>query len=314
MLKVRRTALKPVKSRIVVISSMARTGTTFLFHTLQEHPFAYIPFREVDGSLYKETGYFTVNYGRGTDWYLSMFDGMRPDQVGFDISTLYITDRGSIERIRSFARDIKIIMCLRDPAECALSSYANFSFWTGDAAPFEEFIESFSNPTGDGVVYHASAWKDVIDIVEEYRRVFGDDLLLYSFDLFRTDPLYVVQCIESFAGLPSYFNEDNFNNIPINASRRGRNKILTHLITFDPLVRILKVLIPHRLQVSMHGSFLKWCARKEGPARPSYDPKQARIAQERLSKQREYVRNLFESEAMRLGSGRPFTHRKAQTM
>jgi hypothetical protein len=298
--------LTPDKSGIAIIASMARTGTTFLFHTLQQHPSAYVPVREVAGSLYKETGYFTVNYGRGPDWYLALFQGMRPDQIGFDISTNYITDQTSISRIKTFCRGVKVIMCLRDPAECALSSYANFFFWTGDAPPFEEFLESFSQALGDGIVHHEAAWKNVAEIVEEYRRAFEDNLLLYSFNLFKRNPLHVVQCIETFVGLPSYFREDNFDNTPINTSSRGRNTILTRLITLNPLVGILKGAIPYRFQVSLHRSFLKWCARKERPVPTNYNSEQARVARKRLAKEREYVQDLFATAQMQLGSGRPF--------
>lgn len=102
---------------LLVVAGMPRAGTTFLYHYLQQHPSIYLAFR-------KEIDYFNAHYHfKGRDWFASLFRGIKPGQIAGDLSPACWNDPQAPEWIREFNPDTKVILCLRDPAEFAVSLF-----------------------------------------------------------------------------------------------------------------------------------------------------------------------------------------------
>ena len=200
-----------MKEKIIIIGGMPRSGTTFLYHNIQKHPAIYVPYR-------KELEFFNYYYDKGYDWYLDHFKDMKPGQVGFDIGPKYFLDAAVVDRIKKFNPDIKVILGIRNPVEFALSWYAQYSTFNLQMPPFEEFIKSYSLKRLDKVL-QVHLDNDLIPrMIEEYRSAFGENLLMFNYNLFKKSPLAILQTIENFAGVDPYFNEDNFDNVVINGS------------------------------------------------------------------------------------------------
>ena len=94
----------------VIIAGMPRGGATSLYHILNRHPALFVPYR-------KETAYFSYNYYKGERWYRGLFREMPPACFGLDVSPQYFMDPRSIERVKAFAPDTKVILAIRDPVD-----------------------------------------------------------------------------------------------------------------------------------------------------------------------------------------------------
>lgn len=92
-------------------------GTTSFYDYLCLHP-------QVRPALYKELRYFGLNprHDRGFPWYLSHF----PQEAGCvfgEATPGYLSAPLAPVRVRAAMPDVKLIVCLRDPAARALSNY-----------------------------------------------------------------------------------------------------------------------------------------------------------------------------------------------
>lgn len=89
-------------------------GTTALHRLLSHHPGLAMPRK-------KELHYFSYNYDRGIEWYLSQWpldSGLRGE-----ITPYYIFHPYAPIRLKSLYPDIKLLILLRDPLERTLSQY-----------------------------------------------------------------------------------------------------------------------------------------------------------------------------------------------
>lgn len=298
-------ASKPeaLKEKIVVVAGMPRSGTTFLYHQLDRHPSIFVPF-------IKETDYFSVNYDLGSRWYLGLFQEMLAQQLGFDISPSYFVVPSVVDRIMKFNSKMRVVLAIRDPAEFACSLYCQLRNATWRMPPFEEFIELHVGKLGPSPVRLELRKNTVRGKLEEFRKVFGDNLLFYTYDRFRKRPLSVLQAIESFVGVPRYFTEETFENVVINAADRKNVKLLGYLMSQlkrrGRLAFITNASIRETLRSVRKASDLM--SNKDSPDSRigRYPPECMRIAAEVFADQRAAIEELFSGADMQLGSGTPF--------
>lgn len=93
-----------------------RCGTTSLYRYLSKHP-------EVHPGLVKEIQFFTLNYGKGVDWYRSQFPAQRAGGRSFDASPYYLFHPKAPERASGLLPEAKLIALLRNPVDRAFSHY-----------------------------------------------------------------------------------------------------------------------------------------------------------------------------------------------
>ena len=110
-----------------IISGAVASGTSFLSHSIKDHPQIYLPkiMRPECGFFYK-----SWEYKKGLDYYRRRWfsDAMDEIAVG-ERSSLYLHGvfNNVAQRIRNSYPDIKLIFCLRNPTERA---FANYRFTT----------------------------------------------------------------------------------------------------------------------------------------------------------------------------------------
>lgn len=93
-----------------------RCGTTSLYRYLSEHP-------DVHPALVKEIQYFTLNHGKGEDWYRSNFPPAHEGSQSFDASPYYLFHPAAAERAAALLPDAKSIVLLRNPVDRAFSHF-----------------------------------------------------------------------------------------------------------------------------------------------------------------------------------------------
>ena len=98
-----------------VIVGAAKAATTWLQHSLQQHPGIFMP----DPELH----FFSREYDRGLDWYTQFFEAAEPDQLIGEKSNSYLDEPHAMPRLHEFAPNAKIIVQLRNPIERAYSDY-----------------------------------------------------------------------------------------------------------------------------------------------------------------------------------------------
>jgi len=119
-----------------VIIGAAKSATTWLQTQLQSDPDVYMP----DPELH----YFSREYHRGQDWYLSHFD----DEISVgktvgEKSNSYLYAPGAADRLHRDLPQVKLIAQLRNPVERAYSSYCML-FRRGEVGAD---IDAYLNPS-----------------------------------------------------------------------------------------------------------------------------------------------------------------------
>ncbi|WP_297845226.1 sulfotransferase [uncultured Roseibium sp.] len=98
-----------------LIFGAAKSATTWLQRSLERSPTISMPSPELH--------YFSDEYHRGADWYLSQFDFSKPDAIVGEKSNTYLTQPEAAERIRRDLPDVRLIVQMREPSARAYSDY-----------------------------------------------------------------------------------------------------------------------------------------------------------------------------------------------
>lgn len=120
-----------------------RSGTSWLYNCLIEHPDVYMPRKEVH--------FFDDKYDRGVEWYFSLFGACTDGQLCGEITPDYMFDKGALEKLSASCGTSKLIIILREPLSRAYSafslfrSHGQFNDWSfQEAIDKEPFILSQS--------------------------------------------------------------------------------------------------------------------------------------------------------------------------
>ncbi len=276
---------------------MPRGGTTFLYFQLQKHPNVFAPLR-------KETNYFSVLFDRGIEWYQSLFEGAGKDQVGMDASPVYFMDKKSIERIKTFNPDVRIILGVRAPAQWSLSFYKQVKSHSYINSSFPEFLQNHDWNVSEKILPFSIAGNLVSETIEQYKAAFGDNLLMYDYDFFNKEPLVVLNAIEKFLEIDSYFNEKNFQNIIINSSQRTNIKWLTHLLKNEKIIEFVSSLLPRKVIHFVRNRVMKMTNPVNTPVYDETKNENLMHAKKILFSQDDYVKELFKNAGIVSGSGK----------
>lgn len=98
-----------------LIIGAAKSATTWLQTQLQSDPAVYMP----DPELH----YFSREYSRGEDWYLSQFDAQANGRIVGEKSNSYLYEPEAAARVHRHLPHAKLIVQLRNPVERAYSDY-----------------------------------------------------------------------------------------------------------------------------------------------------------------------------------------------
>lgn len=128
------------------LAGCQKTASTWLYHCFLEHPDIFVPDKDA-------TGFFTIHYHKGWDWYQTWFDKYQGQAAVGDTTPSYYRFGPARERIAAFAPGAKHIITVRNPIDRAFSHYwhekkkrtINWSFEdcvTNNVDIFESWIAS----------------------------------------------------------------------------------------------------------------------------------------------------------------------------
>jgi Sulfotransferase domain len=288
---------------LFVVPGMPRAGTTFLYHNLQKHPQIFLPFR-------KEIDYFNEIYHyRGEGWYNSLYRGIRPGQIAGDLSPACWFEPRTIDYIKEYSPDVKVILSLRDPAENAYSLYIQKLTSNYDMpGTFEEFLEhgysSVMTKGGKGVQFVFTS-QDYIEKIENYKKAFGKNLLIYDFRFFRKNNLAALKLIEDFLGLDKWFSDENFDPLRINESYRKNIKIINWLFMQEWLRDYVEKYVPRLTAMKIRGFIDRVSVKtsRQDNTRQTHQPENIEIAKKHLQEACNYYEELFRKSPAFLGDG-----------
>jgi len=118
-----------------IIAGAPKCGTTALWSYFKEHPAVFMTnpikeprfFSDAKGELEKGTSgagpIRSGTFGKGINWYKSLFNSCGEGQVCGEASTQYFSDVNSPNLIKSIVPDVKLIFLLRHPVERVYSHY-----------------------------------------------------------------------------------------------------------------------------------------------------------------------------------------------
>lgn len=182
-----------------VIAGVPRSGTTTLAAQLRLLPQIYLPAR-------KELHYFTINRGKGLNWYAEHFAAASPRQLCGESTPTYLLHADAVRRMADTLPDAKVIILLRDPVARAYSHF-RLNQWKGierldfDGALAAEPRRLERDPTGASFAYAGSG-----DYVRMLRVLFAhyprDQVHVMFFDDLVAHPGLAIERVCRFLGLP----------------------------------------------------------------------------------------------------------------
>ncbi len=194
-----------------LIIGAGKSGTSSLFHYLEEHPQVYVPgAKELNFySLCGNTNYSEAEIRRTwpdavTDQahYLQLFARAGSHQVTGEASPMYLYWPGTAERIRADIPNARLIAILRQPSKRLWSRWLHLA--RENRTPTERFEDCLDR---------TSIWWRRPDLITEgfygknleaYYRCFDrEQLLVLEFDQFRKHPQQTMQQVFNHLGIPA---------------------------------------------------------------------------------------------------------------
>lgn len=170
-----------------------RTGTSWMYACLYEHPHVCMPRKEIH--------FFSRdrNWSRGFEWYEDIFAECPPKVVPGEFSTSYLTDTDAPPRIRDRYPQARLIVSLRHPVDRAYSNYLNdiVAGFVPPAMGFREALQSHPEYVESG--RYARYLRSYLDLFPR------EQLLVSIFDDARRDPLATIQATYRFLGVDATF-------------------------------------------------------------------------------------------------------------
>lgn len=120
-----------------IIIGVKKGGTRALLEALRVHP----DVRAVGN----EPHFFDRNYEKGLDWYRDLMPSTLEGQITMEKTPSYFVTNHAPKRIHSMARDIKLIIVVRNPVTRAISDYTQTLSKKPDIPTFE--VLAFKNRT-----------------------------------------------------------------------------------------------------------------------------------------------------------------------
>lgn len=195
-----------------------KCATSWLYDCLKEHADIHLPAKKKEveylgGDLYEQNG---------ADWYFGLVAGAEPGQEVGDVSVNYMSDPRSPALVQQYLPGVKLIACLRDPIDRAVSSY----FWYSrkDKIPdlgVEEGLAKAVDPKAELPSEVREAYDDILrrgfydDQIARYRAFVPPDRMHYVlYDDVSKDPGGVLRSVFRFLGVDEGFLPASISSQP----------------------------------------------------------------------------------------------------
>lgn len=187
-----------------------RTGTSWMYACLYEHPQLCMPRKEVNFFSRER------NWSRGYGWYEAGFAECPPERLAGEYSSTYLTDPGTAARIHARYPDAKLIASLRNPVDRAHSSYLN-DVVAGEVPHEMTFAEAARRRDYLGESRYSAQLARYLD---HFPR---EQLLLLVFEHTNLDPQEAVSTVYDFLEVDPHFRPAMLSR-PVGTGRVPRSQ------------------------------------------------------------------------------------------
>jgi hypothetical protein len=192
----------------------SRSGSSWFFEALREHPQIFVPPN-------KGTLYFSRFYDLGVAWYEGFFPAKPTGRIVGEVCEHYLSSAEALARIRDYRRDVRLICCIRNPYERALSAW-RFFIRNGVGQPSLS-AEGAQRPDIFSNGYYATQ-------LTVMRELFpAEQILVIPYDDLVTSAATVARTLYEFVGADPDYVPSTLNR-RINANARPRSRILAHVV------------------------------------------------------------------------------------
>jgi len=182
-----------------------RTGTSWTYACLYEHPDICIPIKEIH--------FFSrPRYEKGIEWYEEHFRKCKRGSVCGEFSTSYLYSDSAAERIKKDYPEAKIIAIVRNPITRALSQYGN-AIKGGEipeTMPFAEYYKTETSVLEQGLYAR--------QLERYFSRFPREQILVMVYEDNRKDPQAFIRNVYEFLGVRADFVPSMLNDT-INVTR-----------------------------------------------------------------------------------------------
>lgn len=178
----------------------AKAGSTWMYQILRQHPEIFVPSA-------KDIYYFDKNYRRGLRWYCSFFKSAHGERAVGELSHDYYLERSTAERIHRDLPEARLICCLRDPLDWAVSAYRFNGDRTRARAGLHWAFDTSCVTFGEYVrqtvtlrqIQYAARLAPFLDLFPRRQ------ILVCFYDDLRDDPVRFVETLYRFVGVNPNF-------------------------------------------------------------------------------------------------------------
>lgn len=187
-----------------------RSGTSWIYACLYEHPQLHMPFKEVNFFGRDE------QYEKGLTWYENHFSGQPEGKLSGEFSTTYLDSDVAPGRIYKYHPEVKLIVSLRNPVERALSNYYNniMGGLVGPEVTFDEALDVHPEYLTQGM-YH----QQLQNYLEYFPR---EQLLVLIYEDSIVTPIVFIQGIYRFLDVDSKFRPSMIEE-KVNVGRKPKS-------------------------------------------------------------------------------------------
>lgn len=216
------------KSPNFLIIGAEKSGTTWLYNKLRQHPEIYLPLTKECHFFNKFNSNLDVrdNYNKlGWEWYGRFFNEI-PEQVKAvgEATPMYLCDPVAPQRIAGDIPEVKLIYLLRNPIRRAYSHYW-MAYRKGD------IDESFEEIVAEKDPRFIERGRYARQLTNFYRLFPKENLKGYIFEYFFENPEEGLKDIFKFLGVEVQNFPFKDNRQKVHASSKPRSKILNKVIS-----------------------------------------------------------------------------------
>lgn len=251
-----------------LIIGAAKSGTTSLYHFMNQHPQIYLsPVKEphffaFEGRDPRTQGPGDIMHSAITNLedYQSLFKETADETAIGEASTTYLYFPGAAERIQHYIPEVKLIAILRHPAERAYSAFMHLT--REGREPLAEFAQALREEerrisNNWSPLWHYAQGGFYYSQLKRYFDKFDQrqiKVYLYEDD-FGTYPLGVIKDIFCFLEVDDRFIPDM--SVRYNVSGIAKNKALHTLLTKkNPIKRVIRPFFPEGLRRRIRNKFM----------------------------------------------------------
>ena len=189
-----------------------KAGTTSLYHYLNEHP-------KISMSSVKEPNYFSheeletqklyykSNKINSLDSYHNLFPTRDANLIYGEASVSYLFYKNVAEKIKTYNKNAKIIIILRNPIERAFSHYLMDARLGLISESFESVVDGFETTSKNKLYYQQYIeLGKYYDQISNYKRLFNDkNILIIDYEDFKNKTSLCVSNVFDFLQIDTSF-------------------------------------------------------------------------------------------------------------